>query len=61
MYVNCTYTISVECVRGILKSNLTKEIEFVVEAPEEGELPADPVPFEISPSVDDVTKLAGTT
>jgi hypothetical protein len=50
VYVNCTYTISVECVRGILKSNLTKEIEFVVEAPEEGELPADPVPFEISPS-----------
>ena len=49
VYVNCTYTISVECVRGMLKNNLTSELEFIVECPDFGENPPEPVPFDITP------------
>ena len=49
VYVNCAYTISVECKRGMLSSNLTREIEFIIEVPESGDQPAEPVPFEITP------------
>lgn len=49
VYVNCTYTISVECIRGMLKNNLTSELEFIVECPDFGENPPEPVPFDITP------------
>ena len=49
VYVNCTYTISVECVRGMLKNNLTADLEFIVECPDPGDNPPEPVPFDITP------------
>ena len=49
VYVNCAYSIKVLCTRGLLSSNLEREIEFIVEVPESGEHPPDPMPFEITP------------
>ena len=49
VYVNCTYTISVECVRGMLKNNLLADLEFIVECPDTGDNPPEPVPFDITP------------
>ncbi len=49
VYVNCTYTISCECVRGMLKNNLTADLEFIVECPDPEENPPEPVPFDITP------------
>lgn len=50
VYVNCAYNVSVTCTRGMLKSNLEREIEFVVEVPELGEHPSEPLPFSITPA-----------
>ena len=61
VYVNCAYSISVLCTRGMLKSNLEREVEFIIEVPESGEHPPEPVPFEITPeTLENVRKSSVT-
>lgn len=49
VYVNTAYSITVECSRGMLSSNLTKEIEFIVEVSTGEEFGRDAATFSITP------------
>ena len=49
VYVNTAYSIQVEVARGLLKSNLTKEIEFIVEVPTGNDQGDEESAFEITP------------
>ena len=61
VYVNCAYNISVLCTRGMFSSNLERDIEFIIEVPESGEQPAEPMPFEITPeTLENVRKSSVT-
>ena len=45
----------------MLKSNLEREVEFIIEVPESGEHPPEPVPFEITPeTLENVRKSSVT-
>lgn len=50
VYVSIIYTISINCDRGMMKKSLRRDIEFIVELPQEGGATDPlPVPFNISP------------
>ena len=49
-WIQTEYTISVEVARGLLKSNLTKEIEFIIEVPTGNNGDDAPSEFTITPA-----------
>ena len=51
VYINIVYIIKVNCDRGVMKKDVTKEVEFIVEVPIKKALDQEPGEFTISPDV----------
>jgi hypothetical protein len=49
VYINVAYYINVTCDRGVMKKSLSRNIEFIVEVPEEPRREPEPEPFNITP------------
>jgi hypothetical protein len=51
VFINIVYIIKVNCDRGVMKKDVAKEIEFIVEVPMKKNMDQEPGSFEISPDV----------
>ncbi|GLE02963.1 hypothetical protein PINS_up011842 [Pythium insidiosum] len=62
VYVSVKYEITCNCVRGLMKSNLQKTVEFIVEVPLRDPLPDAPEEFTVTPeSLENVRRKSLST
>lgn len=51
VFINVVYLIKVNCDRGVMKKNVSREIEFIIEVPMKKNMDQEPGDFEINPDV----------
>ncbi|CAM9092610.1 unnamed protein product [Ectocarpus fasciculatus] len=51
VFINVVYVIKVNCDRGVMKKDVAREIEFIIEVPMKKNMDQEPGDFEISPDV----------
>lgn len=51
VFINVVYVIKVNCDRGVMKKDVSKEIEYIIEVPMKKNMDQEPGEFEISPDV----------